>query len=332
MSNPKILGIPPLRSGGLMLSYRCNQSCGHCAYRCGPDAGGWMEESVLEITLEGLSAERRLIDIHLAGGEPTLNPGLLTKAILLATRHGIRISYMETNGAFDSSPKKARETLRPLRDAGLPAILLSVSPYHNEFTPLSRTLNCLEAGLDIFGEEGVFPWLDHFFPMLARMDPETTHSLDEFMAVNGITNGRELLQLFPLTPGGRVPEKLGDLFVKGSPDQYRHFNCREILFGVSHFHIDPEGNLFTGHCPGIVSATAPELHPPKTAENSPIFWTLAKGGPYALMEAAGEVCGFEPNAEGYVSPCDLCFQIRLALLEHSPKKWPELAPATFYRG
>lgn len=174
------LQVPLLRSGGIILGYQCNLGCRHCNYNCGPNAGSWMTEDTLDEVLDALSRERRLLDVHLAGSEPTLNPDLLVMAIRKALEKKLRLSYVETNGHFAHSMDSARKTLLPLKQAGLNAVLVSVSPYHNEAVPLRHTLNCLHAAVEIFGEDSVFPWLGHFVPMLAKMDPEIPHTLDEF--------------------------------------------------------------------------------------------------------------------------------------------------------
>ena len=325
------LSLPALRSGGIMLGYRCNLRCRHCLYRCGPGGGEWMEDGMLDLILDTLAGERRLIDVHLSGGEATLNPDLLECAIRKTLERNIRLSYLETNASFAHTVDGATKLLARLKKAGLQAVLVSVSPYHNERIPLRHTLNCLQAATEVFGEDGVFPWLGHFIPMLARLDPETPHSLEEFLDANGLVSGRDLLRLFPLTPGGRVPEALRGFFEPVPAEHFRHGHCLDILTGVDHFHIDPDGNLFTGHCPGIVSATVPDLHHEKTMRQDPVFTGLALGGPCSLMDIAVEKYGFVPDPEGYVSPCDLCFRVRFHLAERDPGSWPELGPAIFYR-
>ena len=328
---PEPLAVPPLRSGGVMLGYQCNLRCRHCNYRCRPGAGEWMSEATLDAVLDALGGERRLIDIHISGGEATLNPELLLKAVRRAVERNIRLSYLETNGWFGESVEKAVEVFKPLREAGLNAVLISVSPYHNEGLPLRRTMNSLEAGVKVFGHDGVFPWLTHFLPMQSEMDPETPHDLDEFLDANNIPDDDgTLLELFPLTPGGRVPEGLRRHFTPLPAEAFREGHCLEMLTDVSHFHFDPDGNLFTGHCPGIVSGRIGDLHGEKSLESHPVFAALAWGGPFALMQIAQAKCGFEPDPAGYISPCDLCFQVRRRLFLSAPGEWPELGPAIFY--
>lgn len=326
------LQVPQLRSGGIILGYQCNLGCRHCNYNCGPDAGGWMSEDTLDQVLDALSRERRLLDIHLAGGEPTLNPGLLVMAIRKALDKKLRLSYVETNGHFAHSMDSARSMLRPLKQAGLNSLLVSVSPYHNEAVPLRHTLNCLHAAVEIFGEDSVFPWLGHFIPMLAKMDPEIPHTLEDFFAANAMDpKDGSLLRLFPLSPGGRVPYGLRDLFTLQPADDFRGGHCLEILTATDHFHIDPEGSLFTGHCPGIASGRLADLHGEKNLDDHPVFITNALGGPHALMETARRIYDFVPDVAGYVSPCHLCLEVRAFLHGRDADRWAELAPASYYR-
>lgn len=327
------LSIPPLRSGGIMLTYGCNQHCRHCLYRSGPDVGGeWMGLDRLDKILACLKMERRLVDIHFGGGELMLKPDLLKRAIDMTTTYCLRMSYLETNGFFADTVDKAVEMLQPLADAGLPAILVSVSPYHNEFIPLRKTLNCIEAGRRVFGEDGVFPWLGHFIPMLAKMDPDAPHTLEQFLEANNLVPGdRRLMQLYPITPGGRVVEKLREFFPRHQAAEFKGSQCLEMLTEVTHFHVDPYGALFTGSCPGIASGVFPNLHEEKNLEDHPVFTTLAVSGPYGLMQRAIlEEC-FTLDPAGYTGPCDLCFQVRKALHHACGEKYPELQPAVFYR-
>lgn len=331
---PEKLEVPPLRSGGIMLGYQCNQTCRHCNYRSGPGIGEWMSPATLHHVLDRLAGERHLVEVHLAGGEATLNPELLERTIRAALARRIRLSYLETNGFYADSVAAAKKVLAPLKRAGLGSVLVSVSPYHNEYIPLRHTLNCLEAAEEIFGGEGVFPWLGHFIPMLARLDPDQPHSLEEFLAANGLQPGDpELLSLFPLIPGGRVPERLRPFFRAHPAETFRHGHCLETLTDVSHFHIDSGGRLFTGQCPGIAAGLAdqPEgWHGEKTMERHPGFVALACGGPWALVEIARSECGFTPRPEGYVSPCELCYQARKSLAAHDPVEWHEFGPDIYY--
>ncbi len=323
--------LRPLHSGGLMLGYDCCQRGRHCNYRCRPGAGQWMTGEMLDKTVARLSTEKYLADLHIGGGEATLNMDLLLSAVRKLRDAGVRMSYLETNAHFATTPERAREMLAPLKEAGLPGVLVSVSPYHNEFVPLNHTLNCLNAAEDIFSLDGVYPWLGHFIPLLARLDPDTTHTLEEFMELNGYNpDDGQLLRMFPLTPGGGIPDRMPEFFQRRSAEEFRGGGCADILNNTSHFHIDPYGHLFTGHCPGIAAGSMNSATPEReiTGSEHPVFMTLALGGPHALMETAIGVCGFTPDSRGYISPCHLCFEVRAALRLHGD--WPELEPPILY--
>ncbi len=329
MSQPPYLTIPPLISGGVMLTYRCTNTCKHCLYRCSsrwPDE--WMDLSTAESVLGALAAETSLHDIHVAGGEATLNMELLTMFIRLASEMGIPLSYLETNGHWATSAERARDVLEWLRDAGLPRVLISASMFHNEFIPFQRTRLAVETAIEVFGRGGVIVWVPELYYLLGNMPDSRTHTLEEFLRWTGMDEKPDALPaLYHLTPGGRAAEELRHCYQPRPARAFRDESCKRDLMTTSHFHIDPSGNLFTGLCPGIVAGTAEELHPRITPETHPVFCTLCESGPFGLSELA-EQHGFQPRREGYISKCDLCYDTRRHLRDTA--SWPELQPAGFY--
>lgn len=311
-----------------MLSYQCTNRCRHCLYRCSKLATGWMDKQTLERTFQALAKEEHLDGIHLAGGEAMLNFPLLLDAIQSARGMGIKLDYLETNAAWALTEESAREKFRLLREAGLPAVLISATPFHNEFIPFERTRNAISAARDVFGH-GVIVWLDSLARALARLDPTTCHSLEDFLdACPEASSPEDLRRMFPLTPGGRVVEELRDCYQARPAEAYRDSPCRSELSGVSHFHIDPQGCLFTGLCPGITAGDIEDFHPDITPESHPITTCLVTQGPLGLMDRFGLREGFSPREEGYVSKCDLCLHLRKHL--RSRGEWPELRSDGFY--
>jgi len=93
---------------------------------------------------EQLSHYRQQISgIHLAGGEPFLNFELLLESVILARKARIPPDYVETNAFWCIDDEVTQEKFRLLKDAGLPAILISCSPFHVEFIPFERTLRAV---------------------------------------------------------------------------------------------------------------------------------------------------------------------------------------------
>lgn len=289
-----------------------------------------MDLDLADRVLHELSRERRLSGIHLAGGEAGLQQNLLQDVIKLAVKRGVPLDYLETNAAWCRDRDETREGMVRLREAGLPAILVSASMFHNEFIPFTYTKNAVEVGREVFGYGNVIVWTPQLYEMLSQLpEPDKTRPLSEFCRFAGIPrDSRQLPNLYGIIPGGRVPQGLGSCYPAKPADAFSGANCAGEIFSVTHFHIDPEGYLFTGFCAGLVAETVEDFHPEIKEETKPLLHLLSEEGPYGLMQMAQDNYGFEPDPEGYVSKCDLCFQVRKCLLQE--KKWPELAPEDFY--
>ena len=322
--------IPPLVSGGVMLSYQCSSECKHCLYRCSPrKPNEWMTPQMMERVFEALAREKRLYGIHLAGGEPFLRPDLLEAAIHTAIEHRVPIDYVETNAFWATDPDRAHSQLLRMKKAGLSALLISVSMFHNEFIPFSRTRNCVQAATDVFGRENVIVYLPQMYEALSQFDDDGVHTLAEFCEKMGLPpRTKRLRELYDLIPGGRVVDSLREYYDAQPADAFKDCRCGPNLLSVTHFHIDQHGYLFTGCCAGMSAASADNLHPEITPETHPIFCMLVEGGPYGLMKFAMERHGFRPREEGYISTCDLCIDVRRFLL--GTRQYPELKPAEFY--
>ncbi|HLA83639.1 MAG TPA: radical SAM protein [Thermoguttaceae bacterium] len=324
--------IPPLISGGVMLTYRCTNACRHCLYRCSPRHDKhFMPESMIDATMAALAKETTLHGIHLAGGEATLDWKRLVYAIRSARRHGIAIDCLETNGSWCDDERTAHEGFSRLHEAGLRSVLISVSLFHNEFIPLAKTKTAIRAATEIFGRRGVTVWtLDVLERMnAAKLDEQRTHSLDESSRLLELSWGREALWRLHgyLTPGGRAVEQLAEGLPTWPAESFEGDACGRILENTTHFHIDPLGNLFTGHCPGISVANVGDLHPAIDSTKHAIYCQLAEGGPVWLWR--GLAPEFEPDPRGYVSKCHLCLDLRKHL--RSTGRYEELRPDEFYR-
>jgi hypothetical protein len=100
-----------------------------------------------------------------------------------------------------------------------------------------------------------------------------------------------------------------------------------VFRSTYHFHIDPHGNLFTGHCPGISVANVDNLHPTVDQSTSPFFTALGEGGPVAAWKRYAP--DFQPDTAGYVGKCHFCLELRKYLFEQGA--FAELCPAEMYR-
>lgn len=130
---------------GILLTSRCNISCRHC---CNDSHPGNSEAASFEriARLIDEAAEIQSIrEIGISGGEPFLYARLLKEVVGYARRSGYTAS-VTTNGFWGGSAGAGR-LLGELREAGLGAVHISTSPFHQEFLPLRRVLGAAKAAL-----------------------------------------------------------------------------------------------------------------------------------------------------------------------------------------
>ena len=137
---------------------------------------------------------------------------------------------------------------------GLPGVLVSASLFHNEFIPLARTKAAIAGAIRVFGLGGLLIWTPDVLELMEQhLDDEKTHTLAEFMQTNRIDpEGGDLWRLHNyLTPGGRAAKSFLPDWPTRPAEAFEGDACGSMLERTAHFHIDPGGRLFTGHCPGI---------------------------------------------------------------------------------
>jgi hypothetical protein len=274
-----------------------------------------------------LAEEPYLESIHIGGGEAMLNLPHLVELIRRAGEHKLRISYLETNGFWAVGYDRAVDVFQELADAGLTSVLVSVSPFHNEFIPFEQTRTAVEAARRVFGSANTMLWTAEMYRAYCELDEHTTHTLEQSVEVLGLQTEEEIVWgAYPLVPSGRAVDALRTYYPARPAAELQGATCKADLLDTSHFHIDPYGNVFTGLCPGLQVATVDDLHPDLYPEQHPIVTTLMQHGPHGLMELAMEH-GYRPS-EGYVGKCDLCLDVRRHL--HQTGLYAELQPSAFY--
>ena len=287
-----------------------------------------MSEEMIDRTMSALSKERQLDGIHFGGGECTLFFDRLIYAIRSAIRHGVRIDYLETNGGWCIDDKTAIDGFQRLRDAGLPGVLISASLFHLEFIPIGITKTAIRAANKVFG--GAFVWTGEVLRLMERLpDHSRKYPLQESCRHLGVNPADGTLWRIHsyLNPCGRAARTLVEGVKKHQPQKFEGDACGRAFQATSHFHIDPHGNLFTGHCPGISVANIENLHPKIDEQTAPFFTALCKGGPVEAWERHAPE--FEPDATGYIGKCHFCLELRRHLFEQG--RFSELRPAEMYR-
>ncbi len=334
--------IPPLRSGGIFLTYHCTSECRHCLYNCSPRRpDDWMTLEMAGRVFSALAKEPQLGPLHISGGEACMRLDLLEDVIRLALASGVQVSYVQTNGFWCADPAATRQVLERLKEAGLRELYVSVSMFHNEQIPLSCSRTCVEAARDVFGPSNVTLWSPggvDLYDLLCRMPDDGTHSFEEFRRWSRENGLEDMLTaaLDDLVPRGRILKTSAGLFRPRPLEDFEGKTCSSELTSTEssgttyHYHIDHYGNLVMGCCVGLSPATVDELHPRITAGSHPVFHRLCTAGPHGLarMAMAIEEYGYRARSKGYLSKCDLCFDVRKHLL--AAGGFSELRPSQAY--
>jgi len=317
-----------LSSGGLISNYHCSSACAHCLYNCGPkrekDYVSFEDAKRILGKVKSLGCH----SVHIGGGEPLLDhEKLINGALKAAASVGVEIEYVETNSSWFKSQEQAKEIVRKLMGNGVSTLLVSISPFHNEYIPFKKLKGvvhaCHSTGMNIF------PWISDFYEDIDQFDDSKPHSLAEYAARYGQEYVDALPSRYRLTRKGRALKTfshlmksipLAEILAQSAP-------CKE-LDETWHFHVDPHSSYIPGLCTGI-AIDVNDLGKKLPESDYPFLCALHEKGIAALLESAG-VYGFKPTKESYVSKCELCIEARAFLVNRAALKTKDLNPKQFY--
>ena len=328
MVTPNVFDIQSLAGGGLIATYRCPSRCRHCLYASGPDRDpAYMDAETARRACSRIKS-LHCNTIHIGGGEPLLDPQALATILETAMLEGLHIAYVETNCSWFNDTQSACNILQELAESGLSTLLISISPFHNEYIPLEKTTGVIEA-CDKTGIS-VFPWVLELYDDLKEFEPESHHRFEEFLDKFGPGYLESIARRYWIRFAGRALRTFEGMFKKkdvGTILEENPFSCSE-LGDTSHFHIDVYGNYIPGLCTGL-ALELDDLAEPVDKKKYPFLDLLGTGGINALYGEAVEQFGFAPR-KAYTSKCDLCQHIRSFLVLEKGLQTPELQPAEFY--
>ena len=322
--------INRLISGGLITNYFCTSRCKHCLYNCSP---AWEKDYMTpQVAEESLRSIKQLgcTAVHIGGGEPLLRPEKLATILEVAAAVGVDVDYVETNSSWFKDEDSAAAMLSHLHQKGLQTLLVSISPFHNEYIPLAKMKGVVDAARKT--GISIFPWVSDFLGDLSQFDGSGTHSLAEYEALFGEKYMKNLPQRYWIHLGGRALKTFRPFFAEKSAEQILNENaggCAGELTNTGHFHLDLFGNYIPGLCAGL-SIRREGLGQPIGADTYPVLSTLFAKGIRGIYKMAEEAFDFTPANPRYINKCDLCTEIRTLFVQHNFGGPYELNPKEFY--
>ena len=337
----KKLIVPKPVSGGLILSYRCSGECKHCMYFGTPKWDNvWLGEKDLEIILEKLSkniepspygSENVSLNygLHITGGEPFLNNEVLLRSIQIANEFKIPSLFVETNCFWCKNDEITKEKLNELKNNGLKGILISVNPFILEHIPFERTERAIKISKDIFGNN-VMIYQIYYYYQFKSLHIKEKLPIDQYLTIVDLNDLQRKVELFKM---GRAAYQLQNLYDKYPSSFFYNENCEYELVRNWHNHFDNYRNYIPGYCGGLSWGDIRNLDSLNSdginLEDFPVLKHLILGKMKDLYNYAVENFDYRELAEGYISKCHLCFDIRRTItLDTNTVK--ELKPREFY--
>lgn len=236
---------------------------------------------------------------HLTGGEPFLNFALLLAVIRHGASLGARVSCT-TNAYWARSVETARLRLSALAEAGLTALSVSVSRFHQQFVRLQRARCALEVAKSL----GIRTELKG---AILQSDLATGAALDQWKA----QLEADCINIFPILPFLRVGTKLPE------SEYYRESGLPRGRCPSDILCIEPDGTAVSCCGPGagqqfltlgdVRNDSIETLH--QRFVNNSRQRLLRERGPIAFAEAAIAAGLGALLREQYAGPCDLCTHV-----------------------
>jgi hypothetical protein len=324
-----LLHIPYLQSGGLITNYYCSSQCRHCLYASSPRRNKKYIDGATAAALFRKIKSMGCYSLHIGGGEPFLNINGLKIVLKAAQMEDIVIEYVETNSSWYKDHTTACRILEELQKFSMSRVLVSISPFHNEYIPFYKVKGVIAACQDV--GISIFPWIYDFFDEINSFPDDRPHNFSQFEQAFGRHYLRHVFQKYWIQPGGRVFTACQQLFGKKNTQALVNVNtpCIELA-NTSHFHFDLYGNYIPGLCSGIqIHYQDLDKRKPICKVQYPYLHVLYTQGINGLYRIAADEYDFSPQGN-YSSKCHLCLEIRRFLIIEIGLEIHEFGPKGFY--
>lgn len=295
----------------------CNARCAHCGPNSGPkDRTRIAHDDIMTLIREaGARYAGSEWCLSLSGGEIFLHYDELLSFCREAKKLG-GYTTLITNGFWASSVERAVEMLRPLKDAELRILGMSVGQYHRQYIPPAHVANAIKAAREV----GIRPHIrmasTKSFRLWQMMQELSQHGLwfVDFMEM-------------PITPAGRAEFEI-DVSELVLEDELPTGGCPAP--GLT---INPQGEgMYCCNGAGEYGLSVGNIRDHTYGEleerfnGSLLLDFLLKFGPAKALDLLDSADAERLRAKKYVSVCHLCMEVirdpvRLALLEQRVAEW-----------
>jgi len=128
----------------ILLTRRCNMTCGHCSVESSPHIKAEpSEEELMQRTRDAIKSG--VGSILFTGGEPMLREKVLLRLMRECQKSNVKTA-ITSNGFWGKNPEKAATKLAELRNAGLSILTISYDRFHKDFQGPEPAINIARAG------------------------------------------------------------------------------------------------------------------------------------------------------------------------------------------
>ncbi len=298
IQTPDDIACDGTRAAALMLTRRCNMTCGHCSVASGPGIKKEPTDAEVIARADALVAAG-VRSVLLTGGEPMLREALAIGLVERLGKAGIPTS-MTSNGSWGADPADAGRIVRALHRGGLRLLTISYDRFHADFMDCSPVGNIARA----CSAEGLAMNLN--ITRTAR-DSELAGIIAKTRDLPGIRTRfydvQPVGRAKHLDPAGMRSNMEGFCNAAGIPvitDDGRVMACN----GPSFF----QPSTSPLHCSGADEPIAKGLHRHTTNQ---ILEGIRVFGPGRLLQELATLPAFADFAvrDGYRGMCDLCLHL-----------------------